>query len=340
MKKRKGFLVAVGVVVATVVGAQSNDVPQETVKALGAMAQKGIETFEWGFLVESEGFYGKTGSEQFSDLVLATVEFTMDATVNEWLSGHVGLLWEEDDTEENNLDEGFIIVGGGEAFSTYAVAGRFYLPFGNFESAFVSDPLTLELAEINQSSVMAGYDAEWFGLSAGAFKGGNEDVIENGYAAVHATLPDTLDIGAYWLSDLSETASQFDVSEGLGLNEKNGGAGAYANLYLGPVTVNAEFVSGLEKYATGATPMAYNLEASFNFFEKWLAGIKFEKSEDLYFWDSEALTTVKYHEKGYGAVVSYGFNDHAALSAEYLRLEKLDNDEDGHLVTLQLTFEI
>lgn len=320
--------------------AQNDGVSQDAAAQLGTLAQKGIETFEWGLLIEGEGAYAKTGSEQSSDIVLATVEFTMDAAVNDWLSGHVGLLWEEDDTEENNLDEGFITVGGSEAVPVYAVAGRFYLPFGNFESAFVSDPLTLELAEINQSSVMIGYDTAWMGISAGAFKGGNEDVVEDFYGAANLTLSDSLEVGAYWLSDLMETASQFDVGDGLALSEKTGGAGAYANLYLGAVMLNIEAVTGLDEYAGGERPLAYNAEASVNLAEQWRAGIKFEGSEDLYSWDPDADAAVKYHGRGYGAVLSYGFNEHAALSAEYMRLEKLDNDDEGHLVTLQLALEI
>lgn len=340
MNKRNGLIIAALIAAAGMAKAGTNEVSHEAAEQLGAMVQTGIETFEWGLLVEAEGSYAKTGDAQASDLILATVEFTVDAAINDWLSGHVGLLWEEDDTEENILDEGFITLGGSEAFPVYAVAGRFYLPFGNFESVFVSDPLTLELAEINQSSLMVGYDHEWIGLSAGAFKGGLDEVIDDFYAAANITVSDVAEIGAYWLSDLMETASQFDVAEGLGIAEKIGGAGAYANVYVGAVTVNAEAVTGLDAYDGGERPLAYSVEASVGFAENWLAGIKYEGSEDLYSWDADDGAAVKYHGSGYGAVLSYGFNEHAALSGEYMRLEKLDNDDEGHLVTVQLAFEI
>lgn len=340
MKTHKGIWSAVLAVCAGAVAVRAEQGAAAAVEQLGAMAEKGVETFEWGLLVESEGWYAKSGNEPSSDLVLSTVEFTMDAAVNDWLIGHAGLLWEEDDTENNVLDEGFITVGGSEDVPVYAVAGRFYLPFGNFESAFVSDPLTLELAEINQSSVMIGYDNTWCGVSAGAFKGGNEDVIENVYAAANLTLSDWLDVGAYWLSDLMETTSQFEIGDALGVLEKIGGAGVYANLYFGALMLNAEVISGLDSYAGGERPLACNLEASIGFAAQWTAGIKVEGSEDLYAWDSDAGSAVKYHGRGYGTVLSYGFNEHAALSAEYMRFEKLDNDDDGHLVTLQLAFEI
>lgn len=337
--KNKTRMLITAIVSAATLSVWAEDVSQETVEQLGAMARKGVESVEWGVLLELEGAYAKVGDEQASDLVLATAEFAFDASVTDWLSGHVGLLWEEDDTEENNLDEGFITVGGGEAFPVYARGGRFYLPFGNFESAFISDPATLELGEINTSSVMVGYDNEWFGFGAGAFKGQDEDVIENVYAAVNLSISETVQIGAYWLSDLMET----DALSELSVTQKEGGAGAYANLFIGPVFVNAEWVTALSDYTIAGAdykPTAYNLEASYSFAEKWLAGIKFEGSEDFYTEFDGVDLGGKFQGKGYGAVISYGFHHHASISAEYMRVEELDEDEEGDLVTVQLAFEI
>ena len=48
----------------------------------------------------------------------------------------------------------------------------------------------------------------------------------------------------------------------------------------------------------------------------------------------------KFPGKAYGTVVSWQFHDNAAIGAEYLRLEELDDDQKGHLATVQLAFEI
>lgn len=298
-------------------------------------APRRLESFAWGLLLEAEGSYAKNNGEEESDLVLATVEFVVDAAVNRWLRGHVCLLWEEDDTEPLALDEAVITVGS--AF--YVQAGKYYLPFGNFESAFVSDPLTLELAEINTSSALTGYGNEWFDVGVGAFKGDDEDVVDTFYAAANCTVSDLLVCGAYWLSDLLETDGLADLNDDL--DQREGGAGLYANLYVGPVVVNTEVVGALNSYdIAGAEyqPLAYSVETSVLIAEKWMVGVKYEGSDDFYAeFDGVALEG-QFHDEGYGAVVAYGFHENAAISTEYMRL--VYHDEEGDQVTVQLALEI
>ncbi len=296
-----------------------------------------LQSLDWGLLLEVEGAYAKTGNTSESDLILATVEFAADAQVNDWLSGRIALLYEEDVTEENNLDEAVINVG--RVF--YAEVGKFYLPFGNFETAFVSDPLTLELAEINKSSVAVGYAGACFGLCAGAFKGDDEATVADLYAAAGVSVGAALQFGTYWVSELMETDGLVDLNDDL--DQKEGGAGAYVNLRLGPVACNAEYVSALGSYdiaGVAYTPMAYNFEASVGFAEKWMAGAKVEGSEDFYTEFDGSVLSGKFHGRGYGAVVSYGFHENATVSVEYLRLQELANGVDGDLATVQLAFEI
>jgi hypothetical protein len=336
MKHKREIVIAAMVAVSGWSYAQGEAVLPEATDALNTMAKKGLETLEWGLLVEAEGGYEKTGAESASDLVLATVEFILDAAVNDWLSGHVGLLWEEDDTEENNLDEAYITAGS----TFYAQVGRFYLPFGNFASAFISDPLTLELAEISHSSAMVGYGNERFNVCAGAFKGDDEDVIENVYAAANVSVCEWASVGAYYLSDIMETGSQTEIAANVAV-EKEAGAGAYLSLFIGPVTVNAEYVTALDDVAADTLPSAYNLEASVEFAECWCAGLKYEGSDELSAWDEDAGDVARYHETGYGAVISCGFRDHAAIALEYMHLVPEDgNEDDTDLVTVQLAFDI
>lgn len=309
---------------------------EEAVEQLSAMAQKGVETFEWGLLLEAEGSYAKTGDTSESDLVLATVEFTADAAVADWLSGHVGLLWEEDDTDPMALDEGYINLGT----NLYGQVGKFYLPFGNFETAFISDPLTLELAEINKSSVLLGYGNELFDLSAGAFKGDDEDVIQCGYCAAHFNIGETATIGAYVLSDLLETDGFADLNTNGATRAP--GAGGYVNVYIGNAMINAEVVSALDKIDFGGgeemTPIAYNVEASFAFAKRWAAGLKYEGSDEFYTEFAGGLDGL-FHEHGAGCVISCGIHENAVVGLEYMRLMNKDAD-DTDLVTVQLALEI
>lgn len=316
------------------------------------IVQNGLESLEWGLLIETEGYYFQSGGDNDSDLTLSTVEFVLDAAVNEWIRGHVGLLWEEDDTESDNLDEGYIELGGSDEYPFYLVAGRYYLPFGNFESAFISDPMTLELAEIRESSAMVGLGNEWINLNAGAFKGDvdkgkeEDDNISDFYASATFTISESLQCGVYWLSDLMETDSQSDFGDDvaqLAGYEKQGGAGAFANVFVGPFMFNAEYVSALDSYdVVGGSyvPMAFSLEASMEFAEKWRAGLTFQGSDDLYSSHEDDVFGDKYPGQAYGGVVSYGLHENVTVSAEYLHLEDLDENEDGDLFTLQLALEI
>ena len=313
-----------------------------------------FQSLEFGVLLEVEGFASKIGDESASDIVLATVAFDVEAVLNNWIMGHAGLLWEQYSREDDNLDEAYIALGKSESVPFYLVAGRFYQPVGNFESAFISDPLTLELAEMNQVSAMVGYENPWLDLNAGAFRGdvkegvaagdGGDSTIDDFYTSITLAPIEQIKLGAYWFSDLMETYNMSRVGEeiaNLPGYEKDGGAGAFANLYLGPVTFNAEYVSAIEGYQLGGgryVPAALNLEGSVQVHEKVVVGLKYETSNDLYAVYDRAVLAFgeKLPGQSYGAVVSYAIHDHATVAAEYLHAEELDNDAAGDLVTVQL----
>lgn len=92
-------------------------------------------------LIEVEFGYESTSEEDAGDLVLATVELGIDVDITEHVTGHILLLNEEDDTEPMDVDEGYITLDGGDAMPLFLRVGKMYLPFGRFESHFVSDPL-------------------------------------------------------------------------------------------------------------------------------------------------------------------------------------------------------
>ncbi|MBW2301468.1 MAG: hypothetical protein JRF46_14475 [Deltaproteobacteria bacterium] len=59
----------------------------------------------------------------------------------------VGLHEEDEDADRVCIDEGTIRLGGiEETHNLYFVAGKYYPHFGELNSWFISDPLTLQLA--------------------------------------------------------------------------------------------------------------------------------------------------------------------------------------------------
>jgi hypothetical protein len=363
MKIRRGLL---SIFIALTGMAHGQDVERFEAPSddMGALSRSGLESLEWGLLLETEAYHSKIGGVNESDLFLATAEFRMAAVATDWLRGHIGLLWEQYSREDDNLDEAYITLGASESIPYYLVAGRFYEPVGNFESIFISDPMTLELIEMNRTAAMVGYGNDWLDLNVGALRGGvsrgfevdadgttnaiDDSTINDFFASARFTPVEQLNCGAYWLSDLMTTYNYGMVGNDIAIQpgyEKTGGAGVYANVYLGRYTFDAEFASALNDYDLNGieyTPMALHLEASAQIYDGIAVGIKYEFSKDLYSaYDRPLLEFAeKYPGQLYGAVVSYAFNEHASVAAEYLRVLELTDDERGHIFTVQLTFEI
>lgn len=167
------------------------------------------DRIKFGGLLEVEAFVEDNEADETnsSDITLATVELAFDARVNDRVRTHVLFLWEEDETDPIALDEGTIIIDLAEGVSL--TAGKMYLPFGVFESHFISDPLTLELGETNETAVLISYEAGPLGLSAGVFRGsvgeaGEEDDVRDYVLSVTYAPNDDIALGAFFL--ISQTA--------------------------------------------------------------------------------------------------------------------------------------
>jgi hypothetical protein len=299
----------------------------------GLMTELGSR-LQFEFLLEAETFYAQSAGESESDLTLATAEIAVDAEITEGVSAHLGLLWEEDLTTDDNLDEAYVTFGATDDLPYYLTVGKTYLPFGNFSSAFISDPLTLELAEINETAALIGYANGRVEVAAGAFKGDSEetDTLENWVVSITATPCSHSEIGIYWISDLVET----DGLEAFVDAEKEAGAGVFLNAHIGDVMVNAEFLTALSDIETAAgdlKPSAYNVEASMPITDQLTLGAKFEGSNDFY----ADLGADKFADKQYGIVAAYAINEYVTVAGEYLHAEGLDDNEDGDLATVQLS---
>ena len=164
-------------------------------------------------LVEVEAFYTKTGSAQAaSDIVLSTVQLATEINFGENIGGNIVFLHEEGETEPVVIDEAFISFSRpfASGSKTSLIAGRFYLPFGNFHSAMLTEPLTLELAETSNSAVQVNYDMKWFEIYAAIFNGetdtiGSRDNIDTFVAALQLKPFEKISLGAYFMSDLAES---------------------------------------------------------------------------------------------------------------------------------------
>ena len=308
-------------------------------------------------LVEVEASYVNTdpagdSSTDESDVVLATVELGIDADIHKHVSAHILFLWEEDDTEPVDIDEAFITIHGKDVLPAYLTAGKLYVPFGNFETHMISDPLTLEIAETNESAIQVGVESNGFYGSVFVFNGdvdeaGEDDShIENfGANAGYLMESDSfsLDVGFSYINNLVDADFWEDVidDEGLTLNEYVSGMGAYAIFNMGPVTLIAEYISALddiEWFDTTNTLVdedqisAWNIEAGYAF----VIGSR-ETTVALAFQGTDEAQN-RLPETRYIGSIGIELFKYTSLALEYYH-DEFENDDEEDAITAQLAIE-
>ena len=311
----------------------------------------------------------RSNTTQSHDVVLATVELGVDAEINKYTHAHVKLLYEEDDTDPINIDEATMTIGGTpDTYGLYFMGGRYYPYFGALNSYFVSNPLTLEIFEINESALEAGYTGDWFTGGIGLFHGNiqekfkTESRINGLYANASFHNPeDTLGglsllFGLSYLSNVADSDTlegevQDINGDGLSndLNDYVSGIAAYFVADYGFFSLGAEYISATDNFLAGemgyaldrngvakkTQPAAWNTEIAFRPLETIQIALKYEGSDDMF---------GLYPEHQFGGAVSWEIFKATVLSAEVLHGVYQNNnrnadgveEDERDLVTLQL----
>ncbi|MDH5785652.1 MAG: LbtU family siderophore porin [Chromatiales bacterium] len=164
-----------------------------------------------------------------TDIVLATAAVGLEAEINNRISATVNFLYEEDDTPFG-LDEGFIDMKLDEE-STITM-GRTFVPFGNYDSYMVSDPMTLEIGETSETAFI--YQSVKNNLSGTIylFNGDAERNVNIDPFTLELTNDDELDYGVdftYSDREMSVGVSYIsNIADSDGLSGAT--AGPYANV--------------------------------------------------------------------------------------------------------------
>ena len=311
--------------------------------------------------IEVEAFYEDYNSHEekdtnTSDLALATVEIGFDVDIAKHVTGRLFFLWEEEGDIE--VDEGVITIDGADVMPLYVDFGKMYLPFGRFESHFISDPLTLELGETNESAVVAGFRNDLLELSVGAFNGDIDETgernhhIDNYLASACFTLPETavpdlnLTAGISWISNIADSDGLQDAAEeaaeeaGMEPEEatiKNHIDGFNTFLmvsFLDRFFFNAEYVGALENIEIvgedeSCKPEAWTIELACDVNDSLNLAVCYEGSDDCY----EFLP-----RKQFGGVASYELFENTSVALEYL-YGTFENKDKRHLMTTMLAIE-
>jgi hypothetical protein len=285
--------------------------------------------------------------EDGSDVDLATVELAFDAKIAQAVDGHVLVKYEDD---ELFVDEGFITLSGGDAFPAYLIAGRQYIPFGNFDSHFVTDPNTLILGETTEGAVVAGYKpaGDLVDFSVGVFNGrasetgdGDDNRIDSYVAAVTVQPLESVLFGASYTSNLaSSNALSEELADADNLDSLVGAWSAFVSVeFLERYYVIAEYAAAVDDFAAGELydgdvrarqPSAWNLELGIAVAEGLEVAARYGGSDD----GAEFLP-----ESQYGAVVNWAVFENTNLAVEYLHDEYEDDAKDADTLTAQLAVE-
>jgi hypothetical protein len=334
---------------------------------IGLEVEKGkwYDRIQFSGLVEVEAGYSGTDyddpateDETSSDVDLETVELAVDAKIVDHVDGHVLVKWEDDDLF---VDEGFITLSGTEEFAAYLIAGRQYIPFGNFDSHFVTDPATLVLGETNEGAAVAGYrfGGEMVDISVGAFNGrvnevGDDDTVDSFVGAVVVSPFEGVMFGASYTSNLagSDSLSEFVTDrDGDGENDNIssiiGGWSVFVTLeFLERFKVIGEYVSALDEFEPGELydaadgekrqPAAWNVELGARIIEAVEAAARYGGSSDG---GDPVSGEFLLPESEYGGVVNWGVFKNTKLAFEYLHSEFENDFQTADTFTVQLAVE-
>ena len=346
----------------------SNQAVEERIKKLEEMVgqdgnQKWNDRITISGVIEVEaGFsnadFNDEGTDDVdeSDIVLATFELGIDAEIHNHVSGHVLLLYEEDENDGDiAIDEGYITLDGKPALPLYFKAGQFYLPFGQFESHMITDPVTLDLGETNQSAVQIGFANDVIEASLAIFNGDIDEVDDDNtigsYAAniIYSLPEDTvanveLTAGVSFISNLADS----DAFEGFlaadTVEDQVAGIGVFISFTLMDlVTLEAEYIGAMDEFKVSdlafadgdeLSPVAWNLELAVTPMEYLELALRYAQTDDF----KGGIVDEVLPETQYGVCASYGLFDRTAISLEYLKSD-FENDDELSVITAQLAVE-
>ncbi len=295
-----------------------------------------------------------------------SVELAADLRANEYLSGRIVLSYEEDEESEVVLDEGTVRLGEFEKLGgLYFLGGRYYPHFGELESWMVSDSLSQEIFELQESAVQTGLSNRWITTGLGVFEGDigkkrdTRDRIDGLFADLQFHNPEdtwggfSLTAGASYLNNVGDT-DLLQGEEGLDgrpVIRRIGGVAGYFTLEYEAFGLTAGYISALEAFrpgelnfavdrqgvGRGSRPRAWNFELAFRPTERLQLAGRFEGTEEMF-----GLLP----RRQYGLAVSYSPFAGTLISGEYLRgeFDQDHQDEEGltqkDLESLTLQFAV
>ena len=299
-------------------------------KNLPAAATEGLSFYG---VVEVEASYNDHDIDgSSSDLVVATVEVGVEATITDTITANVSALYEEDDTDLE-IDVATITVEQLAGTDLALAVGQNYLPFGSFNTHLINDTLVLELAETRETAAGLTWEGHGIAATVYAFNGdvddGN-DTIENVGLSLNYSA-DSYSIGADYISNILDSdglSGFFEDDLGLALDSIDDSAGAYivhAAATLANTDLLVEYIKS-EQFSVDTwldrEPEVLHLEVAHHL-NGWTLALAYQETDD-----AEGLLPEQ--RLSLGATVE--ITDNVGLGLEYWNDEDYDGIETDNLI--------
>ncbi len=338
-------------------------IQEEVAKQLAEKGDQSINDYvTLSGLIEGEFAAGDDfEGDNFNEFVLATVELGLDVEINEWARGSLIGLYEGGEEDDHIIiDEGFIEIGNYDQFPIGFTVGKVYVPFGNFETNMIQDPMTLEIGEISDFGAKLSFEAA--GLYGGIFAyngmkdDGGSDVIKGygaqlGYAFGNDSM--TIDTGVSYVGNIADSGGINDFfNDDLGketVRDQVEGLGLHATATFGSAILIAEYITALDNFNDTsasdpeaiytAEPSAWNVEFGYeislgDLHSHFAIGVQ----------GTDEAVELGLPETRYIAAASFEIFPATALSFEYFYDNDYDfgdggTDENANTFTTQLAYE-
>lgn len=306
--------------------------------------------------VELSGFVTpslKMGSDSTSEsyetkLEMIDAGITIEGEVRPGLSGTIALVSEQENLDDASsfslIDEAYLTQSW--EFGTALKAGRSYLNFGNYETAFISDPSTLLFGEIQTNLLELSYSKNGFNTAL-YFYNSDESHVKEGdkgglssYGATASYQTENATLGLSYISNMAGS-SLVDLDSSKKMKKVIGAYSAFAHLKLNSIGISAALMQALNSfdpadasYMMGTKkirPMAINIELNYSY-ELWTASLGWQKQKGIVARDADdnysLNEAVLLPSTIYLAQIAVAIDENAKLSLEH-RLALDEKAADG-----------
>ncbi|MBK1727030.1 LbtU family siderophore porin [Halorhodospira neutriphila] len=311
-----------------------------------------LREIDWSGLLEIEaGYEDPREGAAASDLAVATAELGATAQLQERTQATVVLLHEDGSDEEIEVDQAHIQMR--DASGTWGLrAGRLYLPWGDYTTYTVSDPLTLALGETRETAVEGTFRRGGLTARAYAYNGelqpDGEDRIDSAGASLAYRVPvggATLTAQAGYTSSLGDAdelqAAIQDATDDSIVDETVGAWDASLRLEGDRLSLIGEYMAAVEAFPAASLgvseaprPRAGSLEAAWHtqaWQRKATLAVGYQGTE-------EATEAFGLPEERLVAAASVLLRPATRLSLEWRSDDYAEADGDAVTAQLALTF--